>query len=804
MAKHRNKGVRRRIKKAALMGGVAATSAAMTMGLTAPSAGALALPGIGEVPGTEALDLNLALPGAGEFDPAAVPNLGFLLDALGVDLSGLIPGLLGDLPITGAGLNIITTGPPFGALALLGANPFWVPAYPPLIANEINETPYGIVATIPNIFVPGGPPLSIPLGNVRLPIVIAFGLGSLATGMAYPDVVADLPNQPGGSESTLPGPSLTVLPLILLRNPGRADGGIAARFAPVLDPILGLFGFNSVVTPDVDVETDGSAILVPIKVDATVEYDPLSDFAAWPNPFTLANNAAAFAFPTYILRGADLAGFLPQLTEPVLGTAESAILNFLLGPILTELPPQVLLPNVLTEDALNTFLTLESDALPLLEPFRYPTDFANLFTGGAFGFTNPFADAVEPALKILVNLGYTNVTQDMSNPLDPYPRDFTGDFGSDYAPFFTFPENVDWGQVPGDLATAFAAGVQNAFFTGIPGVKGPLAGPNPLAIIAGLLGLPTGPAELPELLTAFPDLADIIGGNLGLPGLNSTSTLAAAAAPAVGGSDDPLTRLGETLARTLNIAFEREAPVDYTPPSGPVDSAFDVTEGLSASALRLLAATVLGPTRLAALAEGGPEALADLIENTVDAPLWIADPALYGLRDALPEDAADTVTEFRDSLWTLTERINEALLGALEDLPNAPADVTITSEQAKGGVDDEDIEATLKVAGTEQPGQPAGEVKSDLPPAEADVDPGAVLEGEESATPKGDKKVTGGGQIKGGQLSKTIERSIDRVGDRLNDAADDLRDGVKKALTPPSRSTTVSDNDTETDKEPAA
>lgn len=61
MARHRNRGVRRRIKRAALMGGVAATSAAMTMGLTAPSAGAVALSGIGEVPGTEALDLNLAL-----------------------------------------------------------------------------------------------------------------------------------------------------------------------------------------------------------------------------------------------------------------------------------------------------------------------------------------------------------------------------------------------------------------------------------------------------------------------------------------------------------------------------------------------------------------------------------------------------------------------------------------------------------------------------------------------------------------------------------------------------------------------
>ncbi|WP_286149116.1 PE-PPE domain-containing protein [Mycobacterium sp. IS-1496] len=808
------------MRKAAVAGGAAVTATALTMGLTAPSAAAAAT----------ASEVRAYETQRAAFEDA---NLGFLLEALGLDVPGLdellpipttIPGLPGvELPI-----NVITTGPPFGALALFGLNPFWVPAFPSAIADEINGTPYGGIDTALRTTV-FGLPVSVPLElvNLRVPIVIAFGLGSLATGMAYPDVVADLPNQPGGTAEGAPdGTSLTILPLILLRNPGRADGGIAARFAPVLDPILGLFGQNSVVTPEVDVETDGGAVLVPIKVDGTVEYDPLSDFAAWPNPFTLANNGAAFLFPTYILRGADLTGALPDVLEPLLGSVAGNLASGIIGDGLTVSSPlgsipltraQVLalvgglLPGIDIPaegfEALNLFFTVESDALPLLEPFRYPTDIANLFTGGAFGFTNPFADAIEPALKILVNLGYTNVTQDMTNPLDPYPRDFSGNFGSEYAPFLTLPEGVEWERVPEDLVTAFAAGVRNSFFTGIPGVRGPLAGPNPLAIIAGLLGLPTGPAELPDLLNAFPDLAGIIGGNLGLPDLNSTSALAAAAAPSVGGSDDPLTRLGETLARTLNIAFEREAPVEYTPPTSPVDSAFDVSEGLSASGLRLLAATVLGPTRLAALAEGGPEALADLIENTVDAPLWIADPALYGLRDALPADAAGNVTAFRDSLWALTERINEALLGALDDLPGAPADVTVTSEQARTGVDNEDIEATLKVAGAAQPGQTAGEITSDVPPADTSGDaPKDVLDGENATAPKGDdQKVTNGGQIKGGQFSKAIERSIDRVGDRLNDAADDLRDGIKKALTPPSKTTTVDNDDTDnTSTEPAA
>lgn len=887
VGKRRNRQDRKRIHRATVAGTVAATAAALTMGLTAPAAGAASA--------LEAQNREIAL--AALPDDLAGLNLGAVLSALGINVPGIDNLIPTDIP----GLKLITTGPPFGALGILGLNPTWVPANPDMIADEINSTEYvplDLGVSIPGTFIllpltdaftkapfnlsnaplgfrasraalalcgvdgqlcgvpEGGFPVGIP--NLRVPTVIGFGIGSLATGQAWDQVVADLPNQPGGTaEGAEDGRSLTIVNMILLRNPGRADGGIAARF----QPILGLFGFNG-LTPDFEVERDGDAVLVPNKVDATVEYDPISDFAAWPNPFTLANNGAAFLFPTYILRGSEdsipemlaqiFGALLPGVAGNIaVGAVESLPTDFVIRPeggtlnvpcsplgcglsstsplraFAVTLPDGGISINVreaalagfgdVIEEELgieipddyfptNTYLTFRQNSLPLLEPFRYPTDFANLLTGGAFGFTNPFADAVEPALKILVNLGYTNVTQDMSNPLDPYPRDFSGNFGSEYAPFFTFPENVDWGQVPGDLATAFAAGVQSAFFSGgIPGVNPGVPVANPLAIIAGLLGLDGGIPELPNLLNAFPELGDIIGGNLGLPDLNSASTLAAAAAPAFGGgSDDPLTRLGETLARTLHIAFEREAPVEYTPPTSPVDSAFDVGEGLSASGLRLLAATVLGPTRLAALAEGGPEALADLIVNTVDAPLWVADPALYGLRDGLPEDLADNVTQFRDRLWALTEEINEALLGALDDLPNAPADVRIANDDTQAGVDDPEIKATLRAAGSVPTGQPAGEVTSDLPPADGStVDPGAILEEEESTAPKSDKKVTNGGQIKGGQLSKSIERSIDRVGDRLNDAADDLRDGIKKALTPPSRSTTVDNDPADTGGEPA-
>ena len=802
MGKHRQKAVRRSLRKAAMISAVTTTTAALTVGLTAPTATAAALPS----PAYSNQDVALAA--------ATFPTFADALAALGIDvpsLDQLIP-IPTTIPIPGGDpidlpVKVITTGPPFGALGILGLNPTWVPALPSEIANAINTTPYGGIdttigvppTTIPTpnyeafrqqaytaaynaayqptyntvynatfnsarnsigcrflsgsardncakaiatplataaantaataagnlaaglvpkeVTVGASVPISVP--NLRVPIVIAFGLGSLATGMAYPDVVADLPNQPGGANDPTPSvgeTSLTILPMILLRNPGRADGGLAARFAPLLDPFLAALGQNSVVTPEVDVEQSGGAVLVPIKVDGTVEYDPLSDFAAWPNPFTLANNGAAFLFPTYILRGTDVTNpaLLTSILEPVLGSVLGNVLSAAIGDgktvdVTTEILGQPItfplnisretlvdLANGLGLDipeegfeALNQFLTIESNALPLLEPFRYPTDVANLFTGGAFGFTNPFADAFEPALKLLVNLGYTNVTQDMTNPLDPYPRDFSGNFGSEFAPFLSFPD-VDYGRVPGDLLTALVAGTQNAFFSGVPGVRGPLAGPNPLAIIAGLLGLPTGPTALPGLLDAFPDLGNVIGGNLGLP-QESLATLAAPAgadsgALAAADSNDPLVRFGEVVANTV-AEFQKPGAIgyqDYTPTTGPVDSAADIIEGLGASGLRLLASLVLGPARLATLASGDPDALRDLIENTIDAPLYVADPAIFGVRDALPPGLAPGITNVRNTVQGATDQINAAVLPNVPDAPSAPTGGGAANSTATG------------------------------------------------------------------------------------------------------------------------
>lgn len=853
MAKHRSKTTRRSIKKAAVAGSIAATATALTMTLAPPTAGAAAITNAREAQAREVALAALPSDLAGLNLPAIFESLGLPIP----DIGELFPVPTGPGGAPLPGFKLITTGAPFDALGVLGLNPTWVPPDPnqlaeainsteyvpldlgidvpagviiiPLLTGEFRESPYGLnlvnagraAIALCNVVDCGPDTFSLGIPNLRLPTVIGWGYGALATGQAWEQVVADLPNQPGGTaEGAEDGRSLTIVNMVLLRNWGRPDGGVAARF----QPILGIFGYNG-VTPNMEVERDGDAVLVPNKVDATVEYDPFSEFAAWPNPFTLANNGAAGLFPTYILRGSE--DSIPEMLTQVVGALLPGIAGNIAVGVLGDLPTNLVIPqppggtlnvpcassnatvcrfdftglirafsvpnagpfelNVrgavldLFGDAIeetlgieipddyfatNRFLTFEQNALPLLEPFRYPADFANLFTGGAFGFTNPFADALEPALKILVNLGYTNVTQDMTNPLDPYPRDFSDNFGGEYAPFFTFPEGVDYGRVPQDLVTALAAGVQNSFFTGIPGVRGPLAGPNPLAIIAGLLGLPTGPQELPNLLENFPGLGDIIGGNLGLPA-QEANLLAASAAPSGGGADldaepfgtgsnDLLERFGETVARSLYIAFERQAPVEHSESSGPVDTIFDPIEGLSASALRLIAALALGPTRLLPVLQGEPNALRELVENTVDAPLWVADPTIYGFRDGATDEAqVERLTELRNTAYQATENVNAAIL---PNIPSTPTTGAVPEERTVANTSPDDEGPSLNP--------------------------------------------TGGGTTDGNKFrpGDVVQRTLRDVGDRvqggLGDFGEGVQDTLNKVFTPTKPSTTGDDTGT--------
>jgi hypothetical protein len=486
---------------------------------------------LGFDPATINTALGTALTGAlagVPIDPSGIPVLGAILKNAGITNVAAVLTLLGfDLadPLTDAdGLNIVTVGPPFTLLKFVGIDLGWVPGFPNSVADDINATPYLGISPVtvlqtlkdsPGVTFAQRATLDTAIGivsaavgdgdavDVRVPIVLGFGLGAFAAGMAYPQVVADLPNQPGGADYTGTSPlagSITILPMILLRNPGRANGGLFARFYPE----AALLGINT-VTPDTEVSSStdpnnalnipvgntgivlGGANLIPIKVDGTVEYDPLSDFPAWPNPIALANSAAAFAFPTYILRGVtadSLTSVEGQATDQ-LGDA----LGNTSGPL-----------------ALNLYLTVPvNDALPLLEPVKLPVDVINLFTGA--NLNNPVATALEPALTSLVNLGYTDVKRNV-DPVTGVPEyDRTLDQAGVITPFGTLPSGVNWVQVPGDLIAQLAAGTETAIGQGIVSST-PAA--NPLATLANLLGLNLpGAANDPSPLNGLTSLSGL-------------------------------------------------------------------------------------------------------------------------------------------------------------------------------------------------------------------------------------------------------------------------------------------------------
>ncbi len=155
---------------------------------------------------------------------------------------------------------------------------------------------------------------------------------------------------------------------------------------------------------------------------------------------------------------------------------------------------------------------------------------------------------------------------------------------------------------------------------------------------------------------------------------------------------DPAAALQAFIEGTIE-AFERPGPVPYTPTTGPIDGLSRIGQGFAASGLRL-GATVLTPLRflelLPAFIEGnGFEALAALVENIVDGPLWVVDPALYGLRDALPFPLGGTggliETLRNELLWAITQEISAGLTEPI-DMFQDFVEATILAYQRPGPV----------------------------------------------------------------------------------------------------------------------
>lgn len=200
---------------------------------------------------------------------------------------------------------------------------------------------------------------------------------------------------------------VTLLSLLLVRNPGRANGGLYSRFAPMYEELTGV----NPVTPDrqdvlpegfdpdlitklltgnagditfdelgnlqtVIDSVDGKPIIVTVKADVGWQYDLLSDAPATANPIAWANSVASAVLLTNLLTGVDFGN---------LGAGGYV------GPDGT------------------IYYTLPVDELPLLALPRLAAAGIGLATGE--DVNTPLADALEPVLKMLVNIGYSDVVR---------------------------------------------------------------------------------------------------------------------------------------------------------------------------------------------------------------------------------------------------------------------------------------------------------------------------------------------------------------------------------------------------------
>ncbi|KXW74791.1 hypothetical protein JL15_26050, partial [Mycolicibacterium phlei DSM 43071] len=433
-------------------------------------------------------------------DANGVTDLLRILNLVGLDLSDPLNLAKLDIP----GLNVITASPVFSALKLLGVDLGWVPSLPNAVARDINGTEYlelGVVGLLEllteRLANSGLDPLNLISGlndligdllgpvlpdlvHLRVPVTVGIGMGAFAIATGYDQVLAELAKQPGGSNYSGTDPvlgSITILPMLLALNPARPNGGLFSRFYP----LASLLGINT-VNPETQVESDGGlpllpfglslggANLLPILLDVGVQYHPLNDLAAWPNPFSLANNLAAALLPTYILRGLSLEG----VTDDLLDQVTDALGGALGGNNL----------------ALNLYLTLGARTQPILEPLYLLSDVISLMTFGVLA-TNPIgglANALAPALQALNNLGYTDVVR---NPDGTYTR--TLDEAGIPTPFFSFPSGINPIQAAVDVMNLLVRGFYKEFFSGNP------TGPTP-NVISNLLRILSG---------------DILGGLLG-------------------------------------------------------------------------------------------------------------------------------------------------------------------------------------------------------------------------------------------------------------------------------------------------
>ena len=403
--------------KLAVMGATAATAVAVAVGSATPAV---------------ALDVNQNVYTAG--------RLVNLLPALGLDT---IPVPLGVLPVVGDTTLILHLDP--------------IEYDTPNIYNTVNALPFlkrGIFSSAYDrvLGAPADP-------ADQFPAVLGSGIGTLNTINAYRAQISSVQGAtPNGFTpyQQVPGSSVTQTnqALLYLRDPLRPNGGIGPRFAPIFD----LFGANPTL-PAAGLNTGTGLALNTATLDVTWAYDLFSDFPVTLNPFSLVNSLLT-VLPVNLAGGVSLQALdLTAAGVNIAGTL--GILNRLSGG----------LAGISTGQA--WYGTLLPNDLPILEPLRFPVRLINAITG--LSLPTPLANALQPAAKILVNIGYSDVVTPNDIKADPtladtyQPYDRTFLTSATPEPFLSVNPltPAEWVQVPGDVVKALIGGFVSVLAPGL-------------------------------------------------------------------------------------------------------------------------------------------------------------------------------------------------------------------------------------------------------------------------------------------------------------------------------------------------
>lgn len=239
---------------------------------------------------------------------------------------------------------------------------------------------------------------------------------------------------------------------LLFNNPLRPNGGILSRFAALLNPL-------GITTPALTagIADLGSGYTYQSGyLDVTWAYNPLADFPVTLNPLSLLNSAMAVLPPSSFIPAASeltngVQGFklftdqnnVVTMAEsgPIFNSQRANSLNAVADvtiPLIGILQVDDFYPikgALLSYDSDGWYTKIQGfggkltptpwgrDRLPLLAPLDLPNQLINSVLTAVkspYLLGNPLADILEPAMTILVNIGYPDVL----TPADiaAYPR----------------------------------------------------------------------------------------------------------------------------------------------------------------------------------------------------------------------------------------------------------------------------------------------------------------------------------------------------------------------------------------------